>query len=340
MPAISVVVPVYNVEKYLRRCLNSILNQTFTDWEAVFINDGSQDNSLDILKEYANKDSRIKIIDKNNTGMSDARNKGLEVVSGEYVLFVDSDDFIHPQTMEITYYLAQRDKSDVVTFTYDRLYRPQLMVRYKLGLDTDNVIPVRLKQKYDLSKIKTLVTENVFDYATEKTHNMFNPKRKWLVKHCQVWKNLYRKDFIKGITFIKGILFEDFPWWSEVLLRNPKVTLTRLPLYFYFPNFKGTVLSAKQLKIMQGICIGIQQTYDLYKSKATDYQIKQWSSNFLWLFVDRAFRKVKYLDNNTDIEIARKLLLDLEKNGVLDNPPTKQAKKLRCNICKFIKTCK
>ena len=314
MPAISVVVPVYNVEKYLRRCLNSILNQTFTDWEAVFINDGSQDNSLDILKEYANKDSRIKIIDKNNTGMSDARNKGLEVVSGEYVLFVDSDDFIHPQTMEITYYLAQRDKSDVVTFTYDRLYRPQLMVRYKLGLDTDNVIPVRLKQKYDLSKIKTLVTENVFDYATEKTHNMFNPKRKWLVKHCQVWKNLYRKDFIKGITFIKGILFEDFPWWSEVLLRNPKVTLTRLPLYFYFPNFKGTVLSAKQLKIMQGICIGIQQTYDLYKSKATDYQIKQWSSNFLWLFVDRAFRKVKYLDNNTDIEIARKLLLDLEKN--------------------------
>ena len=340
MPAVSVIIPVYNVEKYLRRCLDSVLNQTFTDWEAICVNDGSPDNSLDILKEYAKKDSRFKIVDKKNGGLSDARNAGMKVATGDYILYLDSDDFIHPQTMEITYYLAKKDMSDIVSFTYDRIYRPQLMLRYKLGLDTNNVIPARIKKKYNLSKIKTLVTEDVFEYATEKTHNMFNPKRKWLIKHCQVWKNLYKKELIKDIPFIKGILFEDFPWWSEVMLRNPKVTIAPLPLYFYIPNFNGIVLSAKQLKIMQSLVEGIKYSYNLYKDKANEYQMKKWSENFRWFFVYWAFRKLKYLDNNTDIEIARKLLLDLEKNGVLDNPPTKQAKKLRCNICKFIKTCK
>ncbi len=340
MPAVSVIIPVYNVEKYLRRCLDSVLNQTFTDWEAICVNDGSPDNSLDILKEYAKKDSRFKIVDKKNGGLSDARNAGMKIATGDYILYLDSDDFIHPQTVEITHYLAKKDGADIVSFTYDRIYRPQLMVRYKLGLDTDNVIPTRIKKKYNLSKIKTLVTEDVFEYATEKTHNMFNPKRKWLIKHCQVWKNLYKKDLIKDIPFIKGILFEDFPWWSEVMLRNPKVTIAPLPLYFYIPNFKGIVLSAKQLKIMQSLVEGIKYSYNLYKNNANEYQMKKWSENFRWFFVYWAFRKLKYLDNNTDIEIARKLLLDLEKNGVLDNPPTKQAKKLRCNICKFIKTCK
>ena len=134
MPAISIIIPVYNVEKYLRRCLDSVLNQTFTDWQAICVNDGSPDGSGEILAEYAARDSRFIIVNKENGGLSDARNAGLPHATGEYIMYLDSDDFIHPQTMEIAYHMARRDNSDIVSFTYDRVYRPQLMVRHVLGL--------------------------------------------------------------------------------------------------------------------------------------------------------------------------------------------------------------
>ena len=340
MPTISIIIPVYNVEKYLRRCLDSVLNQTFSDWEAICVNDGSPDNSAKILEEYAARDERFKIITKENGGLSDARNAGMKVAEGDFILFLDSDDFIHPQTMEITHFLATRDGSDIVSFTYDRIYRPQLMVRHKLGLDTDSVVPSRIHKRYDPAGIKTLVTDDVYAYATERAHNAFNPKRKWLIKHCQVWKNLYRRELISDTPFIKGILFEDFPWWSAIMLKNPRVTIAPLPLYFYVPNFGGIVLSAKQLRILHNLCDGIESAFILYKEQATEYQMQQWSKKFKWHFIKWAFRKIKYLDNSAVLEAARKRFCELEKIGALDNPPTKQARCLLCRICKFIKICK
>ena len=337
MPAISVIIPIYNVEKYLRRCLDSVLNQTFQDWEAICVNDGSPDGSAVILSEYAARDSRFKIVNKKNGGLSDARNAGMAVATGKYILYLDSDDFIHPQTMEITYYLAMRDGSDIVSFTYDRIYRPQLMVRHMLRMDTDSVVPERMHKKYDVACIKTLVTDDVYRYATERAHNAFNPNRKWLIKHCQVWKNLYRRELIADTPFIKGILFEDFPWWSEVMLKNPRVTIAPLPLYFYVPNFGGIVLSSKQLKIMQSLCTGIRASYERYRDKATPYQMDAWSRKFRWYFIKWAYRKIKYLDNQADIEIARKYFVQLRACGALDNPPFAWAHKIKCGIAKFIK---
>ncbi|MBQ8294615.1 MAG: glycosyltransferase [Alphaproteobacteria bacterium] len=337
MPAISVIIPIYNVEKYLRRCLDSVLNQTFQDWEAICVNDGSPDNSAEILDEYAARDSRFKIVTKENGGLSDARNAGMAVATGEFVLYLDSDDFIHPQTMEIAYSLAVRDASDIVSFTYDRIYRPQLMVRHVLGLDTDNVIPRRMHKRYKLGNIPTLITDDIYEYATERTHNKYSKKKKWLVKHCQVWKNLYRRDLIADIPFIKGILFEDFPWWSEVMLRNPRTTIAPLPLYFYIPNFGGIVLSAKQLRIMQSLCTGIRTAYLKYVARATEHQMKKWSENFQWYFINWAFRKIKYIDNDTDMEAARECFRELARIGALDRPPYKWAVKLREKICCFIK---
>ncbi len=337
MPAISIIIPVYNVEKYLPRCLDSVLNQTFTDWEAICVNDGSPDGSADILSEYAARDKRFKIVTQKNGGLSDARNSGMRVAAGEYILYLDSDDFIHPQTLEITHYLARRDAADIVSFTYDRIYRPQLMIRHKLGMDTDSVIPGRIYKKYNPADIKTLTTDNVYEYATERAHNALNPRRKWLIKHCQVWKNLYRRELIADTPFIKGILFEDFPWWSAVMLKCPRVTIAPLPLYFYVPNFGGIVLSAKQLRILQSLCAGIKNAYTLYAENANEYQMRMWSEQFLWYFIKWAFRKVKYLDNETDRKIARECFCDLKHIGALDKPPFKWAKKLRDDIHNFVK---
>lgn len=337
MPAISIIIPVYNVEKYLRRCLDSVLNQTFTDWQAICVNDGSPDGSAEILSEYAARDSRFVIVNKKNGGLSDARNAGMPHATGEYILYLDSDDFIHPQTMEIAYHMARRDNSDIVSFTYDRVYRPQLMVRHVLGLDTDNVVPRAMHKKYKVDKIKTRVTDDVYQYATEYAHNAFNPKRHWLIKHCQVWKNMYRRELIADTAFIKGILFEDFPWWSAVMLKNPKVTITALPLYFYVPNFGGIVLSSKQLRILQSLCTGIDSAYRIYVEQASEYQMNQWSQKFLWLFIKWAWRKVRYLDNDTDINVARDCFCNLKKIGALQNPPTRQFRRMRHDIYDFIK---
>lgn len=336
MPAISIIIPVYNVEKYLRRCLDSVLNQTFTDWQAICVNDGSPDSSDKILAEYAARDSRFIIVNKPNGGLSDARNAGMKHATGEYIMYLDSDDFIHPQTMEIAHYMAMRDGSDIVSWTYDRIYRPQLMVRYKLGLDTDSVVPGRLHKKYDVTKIKTRVTDDIYAYATEFSHNRWTRDKKWKIKHCQVWKNLYRRELIADIPFIKGILFEDMPWWSAVMLRNPRVTITGLPLYFYVPNFGGIVLSAKQLKIMQSVCTGITVAYELYARTATPYQMHQWQKNFLWLFIYWAFRKVKYLDNDADRAAARDYLRHVVQIGALSTPPYGWARLLRQKIIDYI----
>lgn len=337
MPVISIIIPVYNVEKYLRRCLDSVLNQTFQDWQAICVNDGSPDNSAKILEEYAKKDSRFVVVTKENGGLSDARNAGLPHAMGEYIMYLDSDDFIHPQTMEIAYYMAKRDNSDIVSFTYDRIYRPQLMVRHVLGLDTDNVIPGRINKKYKLNKIKTRVTDDVFEYATERTHNKFNPKRRWLIKHCQVWKNMYKRELIQDIPFIKGILFEDFPWWSQVMLRNPRVTIAPLPLYFYIPNFGGIVLGAKQLRIMQSLCTGIRTAFLKYKDVASEYQMKMWSNNFKWYFIKWAFRKIKYIKSDADLATARDMFLDLKNIGALQDAYEKWQVDLQKNIFDFIK---
>ena len=261
MPAISVIIPIYNVEKYLYRCLESVQNQTFTDWEAICVNDGSPDNSAKIAEKFAEKDSRFKIVNKVNGGLSDARNAGMDVASGRYILYLDSDDFIHPQTMEIAYSLALSDESDIVSFTYDRIYRPQLMVRHFLKMDTDNVIPKRINKRYDVRKLKTRVTNDVYEYATERMVNVPRKNKKFMIKHCQVWKNLYKRELIEDIPFEKGLLFEDFPWWSEVMLRNPRTTIVPLPLYFYIPNFGGIVLSAKQLRIF--MCLTLAESFCL-----------------------------------------------------------------------------
>jgi len=119
-PKISIIVPVYNVEKYLHTCMDSLVNQTFAHIEVIAVNDGSTDKSLDILREYATRDSRVVVIDKVNEGVSIARNTALEYITGEYVMFVDSDDWIDLDTCEIVLELVKQYKCDVLMWSYIR----------------------------------------------------------------------------------------------------------------------------------------------------------------------------------------------------------------------------
>ena len=120
MPKITLIIPVYNVEPYLRACLDSVINQSFSDWEAVCVNDGSTDGSAAVLEEYALKDSRFKFFTQSNGGLSAARNKGLSEAKGEYVLFLDSDDWLEPNALEV---LSENlDGEDILCFSGRRFF--------------------------------------------------------------------------------------------------------------------------------------------------------------------------------------------------------------------------
>ncbi|MDE5548972.1 MAG: glycosyltransferase, partial [Clostridia bacterium] len=110
---ISIIVPIYNVEKYLRKGIESIINQTYTDLEIILVNDGSKDNCLDICKEYANKDSRIKIVDKPNGGLVSAWKAGVEVASGDFIGFIDPDDYIDEDYYQKLYEAIQSNDADI-----------------------------------------------------------------------------------------------------------------------------------------------------------------------------------------------------------------------------------
>ena len=119
MPKVSVLVPICNVEKFLDKCLNSIINQSLKDIEIICINDGSKDSSLEIIKRYASKDSRIVVIDKPNSGYGDSMNKGLDVATGEYIGIVESDDFIEKEMFEELYNLGIKYDADVVKSNFN-----------------------------------------------------------------------------------------------------------------------------------------------------------------------------------------------------------------------------
>ena len=281
MPAISVIIPVYNAAAFLDRCIGSLRNQTFGDWEALCVDDGSTDGSLAMLDGYVGLDPRIRVNRSvENKGVSNARNVALKAVRGRYVLFLDSDDFLHPQALEIAFGLAERDGSDIVAFDYDHGYRTRTMLRHLLHL------PDPTPRFKTFKHPKTVVTEDIFDWATEYSH----PKKKLATRHCQPWRRLYRKEVLDGITFIPGIIYEDFPWWSEVMLRVRKATLTDLPLYFYYPNRGSYIFSSKEAYKIKSLRKAIESATALYE-KVEPSKKARWEKEFLQPFREKLKKK-------------------------------------------------
>ena len=215
-PAISVIVPVYNVELYLAECLDSIEAQTFSDFEVIAVNDGSTDRSRMILEAYAAKDARIKIIDQPNAGLSAARNTGLDNASGEYVFFLDSDDLITPDAFEKTVRAARENNSDIVIFDYYVLDD----VTGSLGFYRDQKIYTQL---------------NGCTFTMEEAPQM--------AQFIGVWDRLFRRAFIEegGIRYKEGKLYEDVPFCFETELRADRITLISDHLYYYRRNVAGSI---------------------------------------------------------------------------------------------------
>ncbi|MDD4555968.1 MAG: glycosyltransferase [Alphaproteobacteria bacterium] len=240
MPKISIIVPVYNVEKYLSRCLDSVLAQTFDDFEIICVNDGSVDCSGKILNKFAAKDDRVKIITQRNGGLSVARNNGVLSAKGEYIYFLDSDDAIQPQTLEILHTLSQKHSADLVTIDY---------------ADSDGIeIP---NKNFNLSKIKYKVTNKPLFCGC-------SGKYRVPVSACT---KLYKKELLHGIEFIPNIHFEDYPHTYAVLLKHPKSVVTNIPLYLYTKNIDSISNQKASVKQIKDYHQGISYLYERYKDR-------------------------------------------------------------------------
>ena len=204
MPKISVIVPVYNVETYLTECLDSLLAQTFADWEAILIDDGSTDASGRICDEYAEKDARFRVLHQKNHGVSAARNAGLDAATGEFLAWVDSDDFIETHALETLHAAAVCEGADIVSFGYASVWGDEVVVRQGGG--------ERLTFEGKSAVFGSQFSRKVVFY---------------------LWDKFYRRTLFDGLRFPVGAIYEDAFLLPQVFARAEKLVVLPESLYFY-----------------------------------------------------------------------------------------------------------
>ena len=224
---ISVIVPIYNVEKYLQKCVDSIINQTYKSLEIILVDDGSLDNCPKMCDDYAKKDSRIKVVHKENGGLSDARNVGMEVVTGEYVSFIDSDDYISLDFYETLLQTMIDNDSDIVECSVVKFYENEKFDEYSDDLKVTNYETV--------DALDGLISENPF-----KQH---------------VWNKLYKSSVALDILYAVGKLNEDEFWTYQVFGIAKKVTRINKTMYYYFQrngSIMGNGYNIRRLDALEG----------------------------------------------------------------------------------------
>lgn len=220
----SVIVPVYNVEKYINECVDSILSQTFTDFELILVNDGSTDNSPTICDEYAKKDSRVKVIHKENGGQSTARNIGITAASGKYAIFLDSDDFIASNTFFEEIKNTSTDKTDIILFRYCKYYNEDK--KDECGISLAN-----LETKNKSILLKELVKRDAF--------------------FCSCWSKCTRIAILKenNIEFDANLSCEDMDWYYNVVSKAESFEVVDKPFICYRQRENSVTSSFKKKSI-------------------------------------------------------------------------------------------
>lgn len=293
---ISIIIPVYNVERYLERCLQSVIDQTYSNFEVICVNDGSTDNSGSILMRYAAMDQRFRIIVQENQGVSEARNNGVRHAIGRYVYFCDSDDCLHPQLLEITLYFAERDQAALVCFAYE----PN---------DVDEKPRSRPYSTFDTLPAKT--TDRPLYYCKKKAD--------WKI-FGNATSKLYHRDLIADHPFMKNNSIEDYPHTITLMAKYPKTVILKESLYYYTRNPLSVSNSACVVRSIHDYHAGLFYIYDHYMridaKNDLKFIIKEVFPNILKQQFNRILRSVP--DQQPELwQAFREELLHLNEKGCL-----------------------
>lgn len=230
---LSIIIPIYNVENYLRKCVESVLNQDILDYEIILVDDGSPDACPQICDSYAAEHNKIRVVHQENGGLSAARNSGIEVAQGEYIMFVDSDDFIEPNILGGLLAQIDRDNLDVLRFKYQNVrivddVKYEVFQPYKRDRRLEN----------DYSEIPT----DGVSFLNSRMNTQ-----------CYAWAFVIRRDLFEGCIFTPGIYFEDTDWTPRMLVKAKHVASTDRIAYNYLIR-QGSITNAvnrsKQKKVL------------------------------------------------------------------------------------------
>lgn len=290
---ISIVVPIYKVEKYLSRCVDSILSQTFTDFELILVDDGSPDNCGDICEEYAKVDKRIKVIHQKNGGLSAARNSGIEWAfansNSQWITFIDSDDWIHPRYLEVLLNAATESNLPVSICGY---------------LQTEGEVEEISPEKFNA---KICSVENFF-----MDHN---------VNAVVAWGKLYKKEYFKALRYPVGKLNEDEFTTYKILFQLENVAVVEAKMYYYFVN-AGSIMNSSWSIRKFDVFDAMEERILFFKEKNLD-GLSKWQINY---YLDYLYNRYNYLLKIEDSE-EKKQFLSLFKQRCRES-----IKKYRCDL--------
>ena len=230
LPKVSVIVPIYKVQDYLNKCIDSIINQSYKNLEIILVDDGSPDRCGEIIDLYEKQDNRIKVFHKKNGGLSDARNYGMNFITGDYVIFVDSDDWLSEDMVSNLIKTSLELNADIVQSGFYYAYEDYLLYDNRYYLE--NMRPVVLNR--DELMYELVINEKVKNFA---------------------WGKLYKSALIKDISFKIGVLFEDVFWAHKVMDRVDKYVIIHKPMYYYRQR-KDSIVSTyteRNLDILKGL---------------------------------------------------------------------------------------
>lgn len=282
-PLISVIVPIYNVEKYLERCVDSIVNQTYKNLELILVDDGSPDNCPQMCDDYAKKDSRIKVIHKKNGGLSDARNAGMAVATGEYISFIDSDDYVSDDFFECLLNVMNKENSDIAECSVVKFYE-------------DN----HFDEFFDNLSAKTYDTQNAMSALI--AENPF---------HQHVWNKLYKTELVKDVPYAVGKLNEDEFWTYQVFGRANKVAKLNKTMYYYFQrssSIMGVGYNIRRLDALEGKANRQKYIENNFPALSTQAKI-DWYGSCMF-----AYQSVLKFMSGADKKKALSIIIKYKKN--------------------------
>lgn len=280
-PIISVIVPVYKVEKYLNRCVDSILAQTFDRIEIILVNDGSPDKCGEVCDEYAKMDHRVTVVHQENEGLSSARNMGLMLSKGEYVAFVDSDDYIHPKMYEVLYKEARNNSSDIVICNYKDVY------------DND-----QLENQIIDKELKAINFTNISALA-----QLYEKNGVQFVVACN---KLYKRELFDNLEYEKGRLHEDEFIAHKLLYKSKKITYLPIELYYYLQRKEGIIRSEFSLKKLDAV-EAYRIRVDFFKTIKQKELVKKAEYSYVSLLFNYYFKVLKEVpDSKRELNELRK----------------------------------
>lgn len=283
MPILSIITPVYNAEQYLEHAIESILSQTFSDFELILVDDGSTDNSVILCDQYAKKDSRIKVIHQINQGQAVARNRALDIVKGEYIGFVDSDDYIHPQMYEVLIGNARKYNAKISIGGYR------------------SVVDCNYIEKISNSDIKPKVWKGT-DFLT---HCLLDEvdKKQWVL-----WDKVFHRSCFDNVRMPEGRINEDNAIVYKLLYEADIVADCNAPFYYYFQNPDSTVNQAFKHKHLDWLLV--PQEMILYFTEKQDEVLLDKANKIYLYALEDMYRKASF--ELADSAINRRL-----KDGIM-----------------------